>query len=102
MSLQGKKVLVTGGTGFIGGRLVERLVLEWGAQVRVLVRNFAHAVRVARFPIEMVPGDTTDANAMKSAAKGCDAIFHCAYGATADPEKQKAIALKAVEAVAQA
>ena len=45
--LTGKRVLVTGGTGFIGGRLVERLVLDCGASVRVLVRNFARACRIA-------------------------------------------------------
>ena len=33
-------VLVTGTTGFIGGRLAERLVVEHGARVRALVRNF--------------------------------------------------------------
>src|SRR5262249_44782236 len=34
------KVLITGATGFIGGRLAERLVVEHGAHVRALVRNY--------------------------------------------------------------
>ena len=50
-------VLVTGATGFIGGRLAERLVVEHGARVRALVRNFGRAARLARFPIELVQGD---------------------------------------------
>ncbi len=39
VDLSGKRILVTGGTGGIGGRLVERLVLECGANVAVLVRD---------------------------------------------------------------
>ena len=53
-ALANKTVLVTGATGFIGGRLAERLVVEHGARVRALVRNFGRAARLARYPIELV------------------------------------------------
>jgi predicted SAM-dependent methyltransferase len=52
MRLRGKTVLVTGSTGFIGGRLVEKLILTCQANVRALVRHFARASRVARFAVE--------------------------------------------------
>ncbi len=76
--LSGKRVLVTGGTGFIGGRLVERLILEHKADVRVLVRNFARVPRIARFSVEMLYGDVTNPSDVERAVDGCEVIFHCA------------------------
>jgi nucleoside-diphosphate-sugar epimerase len=81
-ALRDRKVLVTGAGGFIGGRLVERLVLECGAEVRVLVRSLGGAVRLARFALDFRRGDVTDGAAMAAAAEGCDVVFHCAYGTT--------------------
>ena len=79
-ALSGKRVLVTGATGFIGGRLIERLVQEGNVKVRALVRNFARASRIARFNIEMVPGDVLDQEATARAAQGCEVVFHFAWG----------------------
>lgn len=89
MTLNGKKVLVTGGTGFIGSRLVERLVVEQRAQVRVLVRHFAKVPRIARFSIELVPGDVSNPLSVEKAVQGCDVVFHCAYDFASDAEEQK-------------
>jgi len=80
----GKKVLVTGGTGFIGGRLVERLLLEEGAHVRVLVRDWTKAVWVSRTRTELVHGDMLDYDRLASAIRGCDVVFDCASGPAAD------------------
>jgi nucleoside-diphosphate-sugar epimerase len=88
-ALAGKQVLVTGGSGFIGGRLAERLALHHGARVRVLVHNVASAARVARLPVEILRGDVTDRKAMAGAVDGCEVVFHCAYG-TAGSQKHRA------------
>lgn len=79
-ALAGKRVLITGATGFIGGRLAERLVLEHGAEVRALVRNLAAAARLARFPMTILQGDVTSVPSLATALQGCDVVFHCAYG----------------------
>jgi len=77
--ISGKKVLVTGATGFVGGRLVEKLVLYHGAHVRALVRNFTHASGIARFPIEMMGGDIAAPDAVDGAMEDCEIVFHCAH-----------------------
>ena len=84
-ALNGRRVLVTGATGFIGARLVEKLVLEEGAHVRAAVRNFEKAARLARFASERVElrhFDMADPKASGSAVnalvEGCDTLFHLA------------------------
>ncbi len=57
--LVGKRVLVTGATGFIGGHLTRRLHME-GAQVLALERTPGKAASMARQGIEVVQGDITD------------------------------------------
>ncbi|TCR62608.1 NAD-dependent epimerase/dehydratase family protein [Bosea sp. BK604] len=74
----GSTALITGATGFIGGRLAERL-LEQGVKVRCLIRNFGQAVRLARLPVEIVRGALDDAEAVSRAVEGADYVFHCAY-----------------------
>jgi nucleoside-diphosphate-sugar epimerase len=90
-ALSGRRVLVTGASGFVGGRLVERLVLECGAQVRVTVRSVARAAKLSRFPVELAVGDLRDRSATAEAAAGCDVVFHCARGRDGDAHDRRAV-----------
>jgi predicted dehydrogenase/nucleoside-diphosphate-sugar epimerase len=75
-----KKVLITGATGFIGGRLAEVLALRDGWQVRALVHNPGRASRLARLPVEMVVGDLRSEQDAARLTEGCDAVVHGAIG----------------------
>lgn len=85
MDLSGKKVLVTGGAGFIGSHLVEGL-LERECDVRVLVHynsigSWGHLEtlddsQLAR--LEVVPGDVCDPSLTEEAVEGRDVVFHLA------------------------
>jgi nucleoside-diphosphate-sugar epimerase len=105
--LKNSTVLITGGTGFVGGRLVEKLVLEGQAsggspKIRVLIRNFGTASRLARFPIEMIGGDIQDEEAVQQAVQGCDVVFHCAHDSRLSKGPQKQMASQGTHNVCQA
>ncbi len=72
-----KSAFVTGGSGFIGGRLVERLARE-GATVRALARSDESARRVAELGAEPVRGDLLDRDSLAAAAAGAEVAFHLA------------------------
>ncbi len=68
---------VTGGSGFIGGRLIERLHGE-GWLVRALARSDTAAARVEALGAEAVRGELGDRAALVSGAAGCGVAFHLA------------------------
>jgi len=69
------KVLVTGGTGFVGTHLVNRL-LHRGHSVAVLARDFAKTRNRYNRPVEAVGGDVLDPASLSSALAGRDAVAH--------------------------
>jgi nucleoside-diphosphate-sugar epimerase len=70
-------VFVTGGSGFIGGRLIRRLVAD-GRRVRGLARSDDAAEKVAGAGAEPVRGDLSDPAALRAGAEGCELAFHAA------------------------
>ncbi|HET9334750.1 MAG TPA: NAD-dependent epimerase/dehydratase family protein [Gemmatimonadota bacterium] len=72
----GQPVLVTGGSGFVGGYLVENLVAD-GYAVRALARPGADTQRLERIAT-VVRGDLSDVDALERAATGCSRVFHVA------------------------
>jgi nucleoside-diphosphate-sugar epimerase len=68
---------VTGGSGFIGGALVRRLVAD-GWTVHALARSDASARTVGADGAQAVRGDLDDVASMTAGAAGCEVAFHCA------------------------
>jgi nucleoside-diphosphate-sugar epimerase len=68
-------ILVTGGSGFLGGAVVRRLVAR-GEVVRSLQRQDSPALR--ELGVDIVRADLADRDAVIQAAKGCDAVIHIA------------------------
>ncbi len=69
------KVLVTGGTGFIGPHVVHALRAH-ETEVRALVRNPSRATRLAAWGVELAAGDVTDATSLRAACEGVDTVVH--------------------------
>src|SRR4051812_22191319 len=68
---------VTGGSGFIGSRLIQRLVDE-GWRVRALARSAEADARVEALGAEAVRGDLDNGAALRGGAHGCAHVFHAA------------------------
>jgi nucleoside-diphosphate-sugar epimerase len=83
------KVLVTGGTGFVGSHAVAAL-LRGGHRVRLLVRDPSKIQRVFEARgiqiDDYAVGDMADAQAVRSALMGCDAVLHAAATLFGDSE----------------
>jgi nucleoside-diphosphate-sugar epimerase len=94
---------VTGGSGFIGGTLIERLVAE-GWNVRALARSDGAAARVRERGAEPVTGDLGDAAGLRAGAEGAELAFHAAAKVEdwGDPEEFERINVRGTENVIEA
>lgn len=98
------RAFVTGGTGFIGGRMVDRL-LEDGWEVSALVRSPERAARIRERGATLVLGDITEPDTFVDPMKGADAVLHlAAYYALGvdDREKMMRINVGGTESVLRA
>lgn len=78
INLKGKKILVTGGAGFVGSN-ISRYLNEQGARVTVLDDFFTgKRTFLEGLDIEIVEGSTADAETVRTVVKGKDLVFHLA------------------------
>lgn len=70
-------ILVTGGTGFVGGAIVSALVTQ-GNNVRVLARRTSKTDHLTAQGVEIAYGDILDVASIKAALQDCDTLYHAA------------------------
>ncbi len=83
------KVLVTGATGYVGGRLVPKL-LERGHDVRVIVRDHHRLDDVPwRDAVDIVQGDLVDQAAVARAVEGRDVVYYLVHSMSSAGDFEK-------------
>src|SRR5829696_6051567 len=78
MTVSGRRVLVTGATGFIGGRLAAALA-DGGWRVRCLVRDRSRAAALAERGLELFEGDVLDAESLRGAGEGVEVAYYLVH-----------------------
>jgi nucleoside-diphosphate-sugar epimerase len=71
------RAFVTGGSGFVGGHLIRRLITD-GHDVVALARSQAATSRVEQLGAMAARGDLADPDALTASMAGCEVVFHCA------------------------
>ena len=96
-------ILLTGATGYVGGRLLPLLVAD-GWRVRCLARHPEHLSPRVPAGVEVEPGDLLDAASLGAAMQGVKAAFYLVHsmGATGDFETQDRLAAENFAAAARA
>jgi UDP-glucose 4-epimerase len=85
-TISGRRLLLTGGAGFIGSHITERLAAENEIVILdTLRRNALAPVGLDKHPhVKVIVGDVTDAAAVTEAMRGCDGVIHLASIAGVD------------------
>jgi uncharacterized protein YbjT (DUF2867 family) len=86
-------ILVTGGTGFVGTKIVHALRAE-DRPVRVLARDPRDAERHASWGCEVVQGDMTDAASLRRAAEGCETVIDLVAIISGKPEEFRRVMIQ--------
>ncbi|WP_354701988.1 Aurachin B dehydrogenase [Paraconexibacter sp. AEG42_29] len=98
------KVFLTGGSGFIGGQLADRLVAR-GDEVVGLARSDAAAAALSARGVTAVRGDVLDADAVAAGLAGCELAYHVAgvnSHCPADPDRLLRVNVEGTRTVVEA
>ncbi len=86
--MKSKTILVTGGTGYVGGRLIP-LLLERGYRVRAVARSLEklQSRPWARLPnVELVAADLLEPDSLKEAVAGCEVAYYLVHSMLSRPK----------------
>jgi len=86
MVSQSNKIFVVGATGFIGSRLVEKLVLYYEQSPLCLVRDFSKLSKISRFKVDIVGGDVLNVKDFEEDVKVCDVYIVSVHGKETEQE----------------
>jgi uncharacterized protein YbjT (DUF2867 family) len=91
-------ILLTGGTGFVGSRIVHALRSE-SRPVRCLVRRPDRAGQLRAWGVDLAEGDVTDAESLKRATEGVDAVIHLVAIIAGKPEDYERVMTRGTESL---
>jgi uncharacterized protein YbjT (DUF2867 family) len=93
-------ILVTGGTGFVGPKIVHALRAE-DRPVRCLVRDPERAKTLASWGCDLAQGDVTDPESLRRAVDGCDVVVHLVAIIQGKPEQFERIMVQGTRNVVE-
>jgi len=83
------RVLIAGSTGYIGRRLLMRLMEEEGLEIRLLVRNAKAVSSKVSQKVQIVQGDAFDKKSLEKAMDGVDVCYYLLHPLSSKDYKQK-------------
>ena len=93
MELKEKRILITGGTGFLGANLTHHLVKSRGLSpenIRIFYLENTSTIALEDLPtLELIPGNILDKGSIERACKGIDIIFHTVGNTSFEPRAKK-------------
>ncbi|GJQ57443.1 MAG: hypothetical protein SCALA701_02440 [Candidatus Scalindua sp.] len=96
-----EKILITGGTGYLGSEIVRQLI-DAGYYVRAYVRKSSHTASLEDLGVELFYGDTRELELLREAAQGMDIIIHAAAGMKGSLDYMVDSCVKGTENIAEA
>ena len=94
------RIVVTGGTGFVGGHLLDALVGRGHRDLRVLVRSYRSGSNAGRFPVQLDRVSLLDRQALRQSMDGARYVFHLAFGR--DGEQADRVTVEGTQHVVEA